>query len=81
MLHILITPFAVAWAALMSGLIFAGCVAADVMRFGASLLVLGMTGRWEPTNVVGEVALPRLADLWASVGAFARGRAHDAAEI
>ncbi len=70
MLRILLYPFAVLWAAVMTIFIFGGCVAADIMRFGASILVLLLTGKWEPTNVVGEVCLPRLADLWDGVRHF-----------
>lgn len=70
MLRLMLYPLAALWAAVMSVFIFGGCVAADIMRFSASILVLLMTGKWEPTNVVGEVALPRLADLWAGVRHF-----------
>ncbi len=67
--------FGALWALPMSAFVLIACLVAQILSLLTSVLVLAVTFRWEATNILREIALPRIADLWRDVASL--GRADD----
>ncbi len=64
-LRICLALIAAPWALGMTAFVLIACLTAQVLGLFASLGVFALTQRWASTgNVVCDVAMPRIADMW-----------------